>query len=175
MTMRRIVKAFTSFENAVSQTMQQQVIALVDACTAEYAGDDVPKADVLAIQDAVASDSKWKGSSSEGVRRSEIKACLTAYPYYFGEACTAFRKDFGELRRNHMLAVARELPKHEEWRDAVTTVVKRMREKAKKVTSRKPTIGMGLGIIKNLQTRSRKIIAFRKELAVLCAKYDISY
>ena len=175
MSMKTVVKAVSGMDSVVSQTLQSVVMKLVDACTATYGGEDMTKSDILAVQDAVTADAPWKGTSSEGARRSEIKACLKAYPYYFHEAVRSFRLGFGELRRTHILMIARELPKHENWKDAVATVITRVKAKVKAGSGRVGTIGMGLGIIKKVQTRKRNEVAFRKELAALCKKHNINY
>ena len=170
-----IARVVTQAERAASMTMQVMVLALVDACYDTYNGKDIDKAQQDDILSKIENDASWKGSASAGARVSEYRACLIAYPYYLAEACKWFRKEFGELRRVHMLKLAREVVKHESWKDAVTTVVKAFKAKKSTGTGRAATIGMGLGIIKNLQTRKRNIIAFRKELVKLCKKFDIAY
>ena len=170
-----IARVVTQGERAASTTMQTLVMSLVDACYATFDGADIEKAQQDDILTRIENDASWKGTSSAGARQSEWRSCLIAYPYYLAEACKQFRIDFGELRRSHMLKLAREVVKHENWRDAVTTVVKSFNKKKTPGAGRAGTIGMGIGIIKNVQTRVRKEIAFRKELATLCAKYGIAY
>ena len=170
-----IARVVTQHEKATSNTMQALVMALVDACYATFDGADIEKEQQDDILTRVENDASWKGTSSAGARQSEWRSCLIAYPYYFAEACKEFKKAYGELRRNHMLKIARAVVKHENWRDAVTTVVKSLKAKAAGSGGRTATIGMGLGIIKNFQSRAKNVIAFRKELAVLCKKYDIAY
>ena len=159
-----IARVVTQAERAASKTMQVMVLALVDACYDTYNGDEIDKAQQDDILSKIENDASWKGTASAGARVSEYRACLIAYPYYLADACKLFRTQFGELRRGHMLKLAREVMKHENWRDAVTTVVKSFKAKASAGAGRVATIGMGLGIIKNLLTRSRKVIQFRKEL-----------
>ena len=175
MSIKQVVGCIRKLESTVSVTIQNTVKDLVASCYATFDGEDITKEQVLAIQDAATIDAPWKGTSSEGARRSELKALLVAYPYYLGEACGMLRRDFGELRRMHVLMLARELIKVADWKDAVTTVVKKLQSKKAPGSGRKATIGMGLGIIKNFQSRARNAIAFRKELALFCEKHNIAY
>lgn len=179
MTIKAVVSSIRKLDSQVAITMSEMVMGLVAACTTTYGGDDMTPEQINEVQDACTKDAKWKGTSAEGARRSEIKACLIAYPYYFGEACNAFRKEFGELRRSHVLMLARQVPKHESWRDAVTAVVKTIKSKASAGAGRIASVGMGLGIIKNTQVQKgltkSKLNAFRRELASLCKEYGIAY
>ena len=151
-----IARTITSNEKKASDTMQTLVMAMVAECYNTFDGDDIPKDQQDDILTRVAKDSTWGDTDAEGARKSEWRACLIAYPYYFAEACKLFRKEHGELRRAHMLKIARAVVKHESYREAVTTVVKSLAAKGK---GRKATLGMGLGIIKNLQTRSSHVFA----------------
>ena len=179
MTIKSVVNSIRKLDSQVAVTMQEMVMGLVASCTATYGGDDMTPIEILEVQNACTKDAKWKGTSAEAARRSEIKACLIAYPYYFGEACAMFRKQYGELRRTHVLMLARQVPKHESFKSAVTTVVKALKSKAKKGGGRIANLGMGLGIIKNTQTQKglskSKLNAFRRELATLCGEYGIKY
>ena len=178
MTIKAVVSSIRKLDSQVAVTMSEMVRGLVASCTTTFGGDDMTPEQITSVQDACTADAKWKGTSAEGARRSEIKACLIAYPYYFGEACDAFRKEFGELRRSHVLMIARQVPKHESWRDAVTTVVKSIKSSVKGA-GRIASVGMGLGIIKNTQVQKglskSKLNAFRRELASLCKEYGIAY
>jgi len=174
MSIKTVVSSIRKLDTQTAVTMQQMVVGLVNACTQTFGGDDMSADQIAEVQNACTADAPWKGTSSEGARRSEIKACLIAYPYYFGEACAKFRTGFGELRRNHVLMLARELPKHESWKDAVAAVIKKI--KAKKVTtvvSDSKALKNALSAIANIETRDRKIIAFRKKLNVLIAECNL--
>lgn len=175
MSIKSIVTSIRKLDTQTAITMQEMVLGLVNACTATFGGEDMTAEQIAQVQDAVTKDAPWKGTSSEGARRSEVKACLKAYPYYFAEACAGFRKQHGELRRNHVLMIARAVPQHETWKLAVAAVVKKI--KAKKVTTVvKPekALQQALASIKNIETHNRKIIAFRKALAVLAAEHGVS-
>jgi hypothetical protein len=175
MSIKSVVSSIRKLDTQTAVTMQQMVVGLVDACTVTFGGDDMSADQIKSVQDQCTADAPWKGTSSEGARRSEIKACLIAYPYYFGEACAKFRTGFGELRRNHVLMIARELPKHESWKEAVAAVIKKI--KAKKVTTVvKDDVALkrALSAIAGIETRSQKIIKFRKALAVLAAEHGVS-
>ena len=174
MSIKSIVSSIRKLDTQTAITMQQMVSGLVDACTQTFGGEDMTAEQIANVQKEVAADAPWKGTSSEGARKSEIKACLIAYPYYFGEATQSFRKQFGELRRTHVLMIARALPKHESWKDAVAAVIKSI--KAKKVTTVvKDTelLKRALTSIAGIETRDRKIIKFRKALAVLVAECNL--
>ncbi len=175
MSIKTIVSSIRKLDTQTAVTMQSMVMGLVAACTQTFCGEDMSPEQITEVQNEVAKDAPWKGSSSEGARRSEIKACLIAYPYYFGEACALFRREVGELRRNHVLMIARQVPKHESWRLAVAEVIKKM--KAAKVTvivSVDQKLSNALSAIRGLQTRSHKIIKFRKELAALVIKHNLA-
>lgn len=174
MNIKAVVSSIRKLDTQTAITMQDMVKGLVLACTNTFGGDDMTAEQITNVQKQVASDAPWKGTSSEGARKSEIKACLVAYPYYFGEATQGFRKQFGELRRTHVLMIARALPKHESWKDAVASVIKTI--KAKKVTtvvSPEKALKNALATIRNLETRDRKIIKFRKALNVLIAECNL--
>lgn len=175
MSIKSIVSSIRKLDTQTAITMQEMVLGLVNACTATYGGEDMTALQLVEVQDAVTKDAPWKGTSSEGARRSEVKACLKAYPYYFAEACASFRKAHGELRRNHVLMIARAVPQHESWKDAVAAVIKKI--KAKKVTTVvKDTVALkrALASIRSIETKTQNIIKFRKALAVLVAEFDVA-
>ena len=131
-------------------------------------GEDLTKETAQAIGDEIGGD--------VGPRVSEWKVFAEAVPFGMVEALKAYPK--GELTRVHMFGLARAVKRAADYthvKDTVAAFVKDRDTKKSKGAGRKPTVGMGIGIIKNLQTRDRKIIAFRKELAALCAKHGITY
>jgi hypothetical protein len=151
MSIKSVVSSIRKLDTQTAVTMQQMVVGLVDACTVTFGGDDMSADQIKSVQDQCTADAPWKGTSSEGARRSEIKACLIAYPYYFGEACA------------------------ESWKEAVAAVIKKI--KAKKVTTVvKDDVALkrALSAIAGIETRSQKIIKFRKALAVLAAEHGVS-
>lgn len=174
MTIKSVVTSIRKLDTQTAITMQEMVMGLVNACTATFGGDDMTPEQIAEVQDAVTSDAPWKGTSAEGARRSEIKACLIAYPYYFGEACSLFRREFGELRRNHVLMIARQVPKHESFKGAVAHVIKAIKaKKVPPVVDAEKQLANALTTIRNLETRSQKIIKFRKALNVLIAECNL--
>lgn len=170
MSIKSVVSSIRKLDTQTAITMQTMVLGLVDACTQTFSGEDMTPEQIANVQDEVTRDAPWKGSSSEGARRSEIKACLVAYPYYFAEACAMFRRDVGELRRTHVLKLARELVKHESWKAAVTTVVKSLKAKkaSKSLTpAQKLTNAM-------TQAINASDGALKNSLYALCRKHSVS-
>jgi len=113
----------------------------------------------------------------KGPRQSEWIAFATSVQYGMVEALGYYAKTGDTLTRVKMFGLARALNKAQDFtafKSVVDGFVKGLKSKASKGT-RTPTIGMGLGIIKNLQTKARNVIAFRRELAALCKKHGIQY
>lgn len=177
--LHRVAQAVTGLSSAVSNTFAEQAVAISEAARAAFGSTcwDIPKLELDTIVSDVREASPWKGSSAEAARESEVRAIVKAYPF-LGSACGVFKREYGELRREHVVKVARLCPQSETAQDAGLLAVEFYEARDKKTGSKgghKATIGMGLGIIKNAQTRKRNEIAFRKELAALCKKHGISY
>lgn len=130
-------------------------------------GENLTADDAQSIGDAIGGDT--------GPRVSEWKAFAAAVPFGMVEGLRAYPK--GELTRVHMFGLARAIKKAGDYTRVKATVTEFIKSRDNKKASggRKATIGMGLGIIKNLETRARNVIAFRKELAALCKKHGIAY
>jgi hypothetical protein len=176
-SLRKVAGAITGLTTAVANTFVEAAADIAGACHDAFGGStDIPAAEIVAIQNMVAENAPWKGSSSEGARRSEVKSIVLAYPY-LETASKVFKREHGELRREHFVKLARMCPEYVSPTDAALDTVSFFEKKGKGGASgtRVATIGMGLGIIKNTQTRKRNEIAFRKELAALCKKHGITY
>jgi len=174
---RKVAAAITGIESRVADTMVQVASDIANACTVAFGGLDPAKDVIKAIVNTVAETASWNGTSSEAARRSEIKAVIVAYPY-IASAAKTFKRECGELRREQFIKLARMCPQYETPTDAALDCVGFFEDRANKKGSgagRKGTIGMGLGIIKNVQTRAANVIAFRKALVLLCKKHGITY
>lgn len=174
---RKVAAAITGIESRVADTMVQVAADIANACQAAFGGLDAEKDDIKAIQNAVTETASWNGTSSADARRSEIKSVIRAYPY-IATAAKVFKAEFGELRREHFIKLCRMAPLYETPTDAALDCVGFFEDRNDRKggsAGRKATIGMGLGIVKNAQTRKRNEIAFRKALATLCAKHGINW
>lgn len=178
--LKKVATAITGLSVAVSNTFAEQAHEISNACRDAFGSVnwDIDKQELAHVVDAVTDASPWAGSASQDARRSEVTTVVKSYPF-LGKACDVFKKEYGELRREHLVKIARICPTAETAQDAGLLAVEffEARDKSKSGTGagKTATIGMGIGIIKNAQTRKRNEIAFRKALAALCAKYGISY
>jgi hypothetical protein len=177
--LKKVANAITGLSAAVSNTFAEQAHAISSTCRDAFGSVnwDIDKQELAHVVDAVTDASPWAGTASESARRSEVTTVVKSYPF-LGKACDVFKKEFGELRREHLVKIARICPTAETAMDAGMLAVEffETREKNKGgATGKTATIGMGIGFIKNAQTRKRNEIAFRKELAALCKKHGINY
>ena len=110
MQLKQVSNAITGMASRVADTFVQSATDIADACRAAFDGSlDIDKADILAIQDAVAEVASWKGTSAESARRSEIKSIILAYTG-LETGVKVFKREFGELRREHFVKLARMIP-----------------------------------------------------------------
>lgn len=116
--------------------------------------------------------------SKKGSRQSEWIAFALAVPYGMADAVRHYPKTGDSLTRVKLFGLARVLKRACDF-DARKKLTERFAKDSAKApskgTGRVATIGMGLGIIAKAQTRKPKEIAFRKELAKLCAKHGIKF
>lgn len=116
--LKKVSNTITRLTDAVSNTFIEQAHLIAAACSQAFGGSlDIDAADLTAIQDVCEQDSTWNGSTSAGVRRSEIKSIVLAYTG-LETGAKVFKREFGELRRNHFLKVARMIPEYETASDA---------------------------------------------------------
>ena len=117
--LHRVAKAITGLSSEVSNTFVQQARTITDAACEAFGSVnwDIPKDEIKAIVSEVREASAWKGTSSEAARMSETQAIVKAYPF-LGTAADVFKREYGELRRNHLLKVARLCPQSETATDA---------------------------------------------------------
>lgn len=166
MSISTIVSMGRKFDSAVNATVVERAVEIAQDIWNTF-GEDITADDAQSIGDGIGGDT--------GSRVSEWKRFAQAVPFGMVEALKAYPK--GELTRANMFGLARAVYKAGDYTRVKLTVAEFVKSlKAKKTSKgRKPTIGMGLGIIKNLETRARNVIAFRKELAALCKKHGIEY
>ncbi len=108
--LKQISKAITGMTSRVADTFVESAHDIANACRDAFDGSlDIDKADIAVIQDNVTETASWKGTSAESARRSEIKSIVLAYTGL--EAATkVFKREFGELRREHFVKLARMIP-----------------------------------------------------------------
>ena len=166
MSKATIVSKAKQFSERVSKTVVELAHDLAMETWNTF-GDD--------ITNEVAADMA-KEIDSVPARVSEWKAFFMAVPLGLPEAIKEYPKH-GTMTRIKMFALARACLKRADYSQFKLAVkdVESSASKKSKGAGRKATIGMGLGIIKNAETRKRNEIAFRKELAALCKKHGISY
>lgn len=172
MSLETIITKGRGFDSAIAETVVNKAMELAQDIWDTY-GDDIARDKTLAGEVA---DGITEGVKSP--RNSEWKAFATSIPYGMVEALREYPKTGKGLTRVHLFKLARRLIEVGDYRIAKETARKFVKGLDKAKTGKggyKATIGMGLGIIKNTQTRKRNEIAFRKELAELCAKYNINF
>lgn len=174
---RKVASAISGIESRVADTMVQVAADIASTCREVFGGLEPAKDVLAAIVNTVAETASWSGTKSEDARKSELRAVIKAYPD-IGVAAKCFRKEYGELRREHFIKLARMLPGQETPQLAAWNCAAWFEDRADNKGSgggKAATLGMGLGIIKNVQSKARNVIAFRKELAILCTKHGITY
>ena len=172
MTVKTIIAAALDVDKKVAATLVESALAFCDAVWDTYKGDEIAKDDMTGMLDAIEEGSSWKGTRSAAARRSEWKAAINAVPFSFREACQEFKRaNPVGFTRVAMFKLARECMKHEYIEDAVAAVVEG--KKAKQAKAKARSLVSTLKAVFAVQTRKRKEIAFRKELAALMAKHGI--
>ena len=121
---KRVAKVIADVNRTMSDTFCEQAKKITRVCSDVFGRAQwlLPREDIDAVIDAAAEESSWRGTSSEAARRSEIAAVIRAYPY-LGAACKHYQRETGELRREHMLKIARLCPQCETAQDAALLAV----------------------------------------------------
>lgn len=165
-------------DSEVSKTFTDWAISVDEKLMETYGGEDLSqkeyKEDVEAILNEVVENAPWKNSTAKRQRKNEVKTIILGYNG-LGAAAKQWQDDNNSMSKNVILALARALPTCEYYDQAIAVAKKKLKPKqaAEKTPAQK--IGMGLGIIKNTKTTSRKYIEFRKALATLCKTHNIPY
>ena len=173
MTMHTIVKKARELSTRIERTVVE--------CAKEIA-DDIWN---TFGEDLTTEQAKQIGEGAgDGVaqRASEWKVFAEAVPFGMAEAISAYSRESKAptLTRVRLFGLARKVKAAADYTHVKLTVsqfVADLNAKPSKGAAKTPAqkLGMGLGIIKNLQTRSPKVIEFRRKLAALCKEYDIAY
>ena len=178
--LKKIAGVVSGLGNAISNTFAQQAHEITKACQDVWGREnwDIDKADVTTVVNTVEENAPWKGTSSAAARRSEVTAIIKGYPH-LAKACDTFKREFGELRREHLVKIARIAPTSASAVDTAMLAVEffetRDKERGKGASAKPKTISELVSGIFKVATRKRKEIAFRKELAALCQKHGVSY
>ena len=109
--LKKVAVTVSGLGNAVSNTFAEQAQAITKAARETFGKEnwEIPKNEMDFIVDVIRDDAPWKGTNSEGARTSEVRAIVKAYPF-LGDACKAFKDYRGELRREHLVKIARIIP-----------------------------------------------------------------
>lgn len=178
--LKKVASTITGLGNAVSNTFASQAHEITSACQQVFGREnwDIDKADITTVVNTVEESAPWKGTSSAAARRSEVTAIIKGYPH-LAKACDAFKREFGELRREHLVKIARIAPTSASPADTAGLAVEffetRDKQRGKGAGAKPKTITELVSGIFQVATRKQKEIKFRKELASLCQKHGITY
>ena len=145
------------------------VTQCVTSVATVYKGELVPKADEQFIADNVARIQKWSGKS-EGPRKSEVRKIVRNY-LTLPEALKLFIKRNNGATWHDAMKLATQLNKGFTPRQAVTALMTTAEAKKPNALD---VFHSAITRITNIETRSTKVIAFRKDLTVLLAKHNLS-
>jgi hypothetical protein len=120
--LKHVSKAITDIAVAVSNTFVDQAKAIADAGFEAFKGNAPTKEEVTTVVNTVTESASWKGSKSEAARQSEVRSIVNAYQY-IGKAAPVFKREYGELRREHFVKLARMCPAYETPTDAALDTV----------------------------------------------------
>lgn len=171
--LRKVASAITGLQNAVSNTFAEQAHNITEAARLAFgqANWEIPKPELNAVVDMVAEASPWAGTSSEAARRSEVTTVVKAYPF-LDTACDVFKREFGELRREHLVKIARLCPQSETARDAGLLAVEFFTARKKPGKSATPAEKLASGMTQAINNAGDP--ALKQALYRLCRKYNIS-
>lgn len=164
--MTTIKQAAKQFDKLVTKTVCDLAIDVCNAVTDTFFEIDM----ATAMEEAKAITADYP-KASRGPRTTEWKDFVYAAANHNLAGAIRKAKKSNNVTRVALFALAKKLRSA----DNADAAIKATFAKKAPGKGRKATIGMGLGIIKNVETRSRKEIAFRKELAELCKKHGIKY
>lgn len=175
MSIQSIIKTGRKLRTQVQQT--------VVSCARETAneiwntfGGEATNDDMTAIAKGI------EGDDAPAPRISEWKAFVKAVPFGLDDGIRTYVADKSAptLTRVRLFGLARALNKAGDYTRVKETVAAYI-----EAQNAAPSKGAGvtpmakfenaLSTIKNVQTQSRKVIEFRKELAALCEKHGVKY
>lgn len=168
MSKKTIISKAVKFDSAVAETVVSRALELAQDIESTY-----PEGMTTEVAGALA-DEITEGKKSP--RNSEWKAFAYAVQYGMVDALGEYPKTGANLTREKLFKLARYIRgrDYSQIKASVHAFIKDL-EKAGKSKKSIPTLQSGLRVIKNVQTRKRNEIAFRKELVALCEKYNINY
>lgn len=137
-----------------------------------FRGEPVPAHDAEYIANEVAKRRGWSEVSARP-RKSDVRTLLSTYDR-LPAAVTAYKKKSPTFSWHTAMLLARSLKSNAPTKAVAITLGKAKSKVAVKMTPAHK-LGMAVGIIKKLDTRSPNIIAFRAAFATLCKKYSINY
>ncbi len=140
----------------------------VTSVKAVYRGADVPVTDERFIADNVARIRGWSAASASA-RKSEVRKIVRNY-LTIPEAVEMYVKKHGGLSWHQAMQLATQLNKGLTCRQAVLAMT--TKAEVPKVAAPKQIAAL-LTRISNIETRSSKIIAFRKDLSALVSKHGL--
>jgi len=158
-----IAKVFDTVENNGSVITQ-----CVTSAKSVYRGAEIPTVDLAYIADNVARIRSWTPTSINA-RKSEVRKILRAYRE-LPEAIEKFRKKSPTFTWHQAVKLARLLGQHSTINKAVAAMVQ-VSEAAR--PNAMTQVLNCLTRIANVETRSQKVIAFRKDLNKLIAKHGL--
>jgi hypothetical protein len=172
--LKKVATAITGLTSAVSNTFVESAGIIAAACHDAFGGSlDIDAADITRIQDNVSDNASWKGTSSEGARRSEVKAIVLAYTG-LETAAKTFRREFGELRREHFVKLAREIPQCETPTDAGLLVAEFFETRGSNASkSQTPAQKLAAGMTQAINNVGDNG-ALKRALYNLCKKHSIT-
>lgn len=117
--LKKVAQAVTGLGVAVSNTFAEQAHAITNAAREAFGNVnwEIDGAELDNVCETVRESAPWKGTGSEAARMSETRAIVKAYPF-LATAADVFKREYGELRREHLVKVARICPTAETATDA---------------------------------------------------------
>ena len=159
-TIAKVFDAVASGGNIVTQC--------VSSLRSVYRNAEVPAHEIKFIADNVARIRKWSDSSA-GPRKSEVRKIVRNY-LKLDEAITMYNKKSDTFTWHDAMKLLTQLNKDQSPRQAVTACL--VTAEPARVSAPKRLSNL-LASISNLETRSAKIIAFRKDLYKLIDKHGV--
>ena len=145
------------------------VTQCVSAVQQVYRGAEVPKADLAFIADNVARSRGWSSKSAQS-RKSEVRKIVRNY-LRIPEALKLYTAKVDSFTWHDAIKLTTQLNKDQTVRQAVSAMLSAPKAKAPTAMS---VFGASINRIKNIETRSKKIIAFRKDLTKLLDKHGLA-
>lgn len=107
----KCIAACSKIDSAVSETFRTVCDTIGETLKSVFGPSnwELDSADVEAIVEGVAETATWKGTKSEKVRKSELRAVINGYPF-LKSAAKHFLDSYGVFGKEHMLKIARLAP-----------------------------------------------------------------